>query len=69
MSRGRPRHQGSRRRSYSLRQREIRERRVRLTHDQPEWLFEGRGAEVRESAVEAEQSMWALRLDGRATAA
>jgi hypothetical protein len=69
MSRGRPRHQASRRRSYSVRQREVRERRLRLPHDEPEWLLENLGADGRETAVEIEQPTFMLRLDGRATAA
>ena len=69
MSRGRPRHHASRRRSYSVRQREVRERRLRLPHDEPEWLFENLGADVREPAVDIDQPMFILRLDGRATAA
>ena len=34
MSRGRPHHQASRRRAYSRRQRELRERQLRAAHDE-----------------------------------
>ena len=41
MSRGRSRHQASRRRMYSTRQRELRERRLRDTNDEQPWLVDG----------------------------
>jgi len=67
MSRGRQRHQISRRRSYSHRQRELRERQVRLGERRT--LAEERVIE-RESGVEIESiSPWQARLDGRASAA
>jgi len=40
MSRGRPRHRGSRRRAYSKRQREVRERRLRVAHDDVDWSID-----------------------------
>jgi hypothetical protein len=52
-----------------VRQREVRERRLRLTPAESEWLLENPGADVREPAIEVEQPMFILRLDGRATAA
>lgn len=38
MSRGRSRHQASRRRMYSARQRELRERRTRAVREEEYWL-------------------------------
>lgn len=38
MSKGRPRHQASRRRMYSARQRDLRERRLRAARDEAYWL-------------------------------
>jgi hypothetical protein len=67
MSRGRPRHQASRRRSYSQRQRELRERQVRL--GERRILAEERDSE-RETSIEIESiSPWQARLGGRASAA
>ena len=68
MSRGRPRHQSSRRRSYSQRQREIRERHVRITIDAGRFAEES--APDRESGKDAESlGPWQARLIGRASAA
>jgi hypothetical protein len=69
MSRGRPKHQGSRRRAYSVRQREVRERRVRLAHDEGEWMIDGLRVTDAEPAAETEESSWTLRLHDRASAA
>ena len=69
MSRGRPRHQGSRRRAYSGRQREVRERRLRVAHDDADWTGDGLTAIDAEPLTEAEQPAWSMRLHGRATAA
>jgi hypothetical protein len=74
MSRGRPRHQGSRRRAYSVRQREVRERRLRLAHDDTSWRFDGvtvDGLPVddADASHEADQPVWTLRLHGRPSAA
>lgn len=38
MSKGRPRHQASRRRMYSARQRDLRERRTRAVREEAYWL-------------------------------
>jgi hypothetical protein len=38
MSKGRPHHQASRRRMYSARQRDLRERRLRATRDEAYWM-------------------------------
>lgn len=72
MSRGRPRHQGSRRRAYSVRQREVRERRLRVAHEahhEADWRVEGLTAADADATPEADQPVWALRLHGRASAA
>ena len=51
MSKGRSRHQASRRRMYSARQRELRERRMRAAHEERYWLSD----EV--AAIEIEESL------------
>ncbi|TMB57501.1 MAG: hypothetical protein E6J47_02240 [Chloroflexi bacterium] len=67
MSRGRPRHQASRRRSYSNRQRELRERQLRP--GERRMLAEERVADG-EAGIEIESiSSWEARLHGRASAA
>ncbi|MDP9250058.1 MAG: hypothetical protein M3O78_01650 [Chloroflexota bacterium] len=68
MSRGRPRHQSSRRRSYSQRQREIRERQLRITVDARP--FDEESAHERETRSDLESlAPWQARLSGRASAA
>ena len=69
MSRGRPRHQASRRRTYSARQRELRERRARDVDQQQYWLSD------RVTAIEIEENLdfesptsWAIRLPRRSAA-
>lgn len=69
MSRGRPRHHGSRRRAYSVRQREVRERRLRLAHDDRDWILDGLSANDAGPPAEAAEPSWNLPLHGRATAA
>ncbi len=51
MSKGRSRHQASRRRMYSARQRELRERRARAASEESYWLSD----EV--AAIEIEESL------------
>jgi hypothetical protein len=51
MSRGRSRHQASRRRMYSARQRELRERRARAANEERYWLSD----EV--AAIEIEEGL------------
>jgi hypothetical protein len=70
MSRGRPRHQASRRRMYSARQRELRERRTNAARQEQYWLSE------RVTAIEVEESLdfeaptsWGIRVSDRASAA
>jgi len=69
VSRGRPRHQASRRRTYSARQRELRERRARDVDQQQYWLSD------RVTAIEIEENLdfesptsWAIRLPRRSAA-
>lgn len=69
MSRGRPRHQGSRRRAYSGRQREVRERHERLTRHESDWIANGVIDIEAEPAPAADPPAWSLSLRGRATAA
>lgn len=72
MSRGRPRHQASRRRTYSARQRELRERRLREVAMEQPWLADGVAAieiEVEEGLDFESPTSWAVRLSGRASAA
>lgn len=68
MSRGRPRHQSSRRRMYSPRQRDLRERR---THQQVEEFQAALDAPTSEAdeGQEFEPSSWGIRLSARASAA
>ncbi len=51
MSKGRSRHQASRRRMYSARQRELRERRTRAAHEERYWLSDD------VAAIEIEESL------------
>ena len=72
MSRGRSRHQASRRRMYSTRQRELRERRLRDANDEQPWLVDGVAAieiEIEEGLDFESPTSWAVRLSGRASAA
>lgn len=70
MSRGRPRHQASRRRMYSARQRELRERKHRDEREQQYWLSEQAAAiEIEEGLDFEAPTSWNVRGAGRATAA
>lgn len=70
MSRGRSRHQSSRRRMYSARQREMRDRRVQLTHEEQYWLSDRVAAiEVEEGLDFESPTSWGVRVAGRASAA
>ena len=70
MSRGRPRHQASRRRLYSVRQREVRERRTRELHQQEYWLSDQVAAiEIEEGLDFEAPTSFAVSLRRRATAA
>jgi len=69
MSRGKPRHQSSRRRSYSTRQRELRERRERDDEPRQVWLSDTMTAfEIEESLDFEAPTSWAIRLPGRSAA-
>ncbi len=66
MSRGRPRHQASRRRIYSARQRELRERRAREERQQEYWLSDQAAAiEIEEGLDFESPTSWSVRLPGR----
>ena len=69
MSRGKPRHQASRRRSYSGRQREIRERRDRDGVGRQFWLSDQMTAfEIEESLDFEAPTSWGIRLPSRSAA-
>lgn len=69
MSRGKPRHQASRRRTYSARQREIRERRDRDSEGRQFWLSDSMIAfEIEESLDFEAPTSWGIRLPGRSAA-
>lgn len=68
MSRGRPRHQASRRRTYSIRQRELRDRRPLIVTDEP-WIDDSVAFEIEEGLDFEAPTSWAVRLHGRPTAA
>ncbi len=69
MSRGRPRHQSSRRRTYSARQRELRDRRTRAITDERRWLEESVAFEIEERLDFESPTSWGVTLHGRPTAA
>jgi hypothetical protein len=69
MSRGRPRHQASRRRLYSARQREVRERRARDLRQQEYWLSDQVAAiEIEEGLDFESPTSWSSRATGRSAA-
>jgi hypothetical protein len=72
MSRGKSRHQASRRRMYATRQREVRERRLHDEGQEGPLLPDGVAAieiEVEEGLDFESPTSWAVRLTGRASAA
>ena len=70
MSKGRSRHQASRRRMYSARQRELRERRTSTARDERYWLSDQVAAiEIEESLDFEAPSTLGVPLRRRATAA
>jgi hypothetical protein len=71
MSRGRPRHQASRRRTYSARMRELRDRRAQIETEEPAWTDEAIAIEIEiEEHLDFEApTSWANRLDDRPSAA
>jgi len=68
MSRGRPRHQSSRRRMYSPRQRDLRERRIHQRVDEYEAALEVVAADP-DDGQEFESPSWGMGLTARAGAA
>jgi hypothetical protein len=69
MSRGRPRHQSSRRRMYSPRQRDVRERRIHQRIDE-QWAAIEIVTTDTDDATEIEpQASWAMPLSARPSAA
>jgi len=70
MSRGRPRHQASRRRTYSSRQRELRERHAEaIAWDAAGGADQAAAADLDNGLDYDAQPAWQLRLAGRASAA
>ena len=70
MSRGRSRHQASRRRMYSARQRELRERRMRAAREEEYWLGDQAAAfEIEEGLDFESPTSFRVQPSGRATAA
>lgn len=67
MSRGRPRHQSSRRRMYSPRQRDLRERRIHQPVDDVRVVSEVVSADA-DDGQEFESPSWGLQLSARAGA-
>lgn len=68
MSRGRPRHQSSRRRMYSTRQRDLRERRIHQRADEYPIAVEVAIVEA-DDVQEFESPSWGIHLPAPATAA
>ena len=70
MSRGRARHQASRRRMYSARQRELRERRSSVVEEEQYWLSDRVAAiEIEEGLDFESPTTWSVRVGDRASAA
>jgi hypothetical protein len=70
MSRGRSRHQASRRRMYSARQRELRERRTRAAREEEYWLGDQAAAfEIEEGLDFESPTSFRVQPPGRASAA
>ncbi|MEO8638280.1 MAG: hypothetical protein ABI458_00025 [Chloroflexota bacterium] len=69
MSRGRPRHQSSRRRMYSGRQRDVRERRSHQEWDAPGALEQDGKLESDDSRELDTLTGWSLQLNARPSAA
>lgn len=69
MSRGRPRHQASRRRMYSVRQRELRERKARDVDERQFWLSDQVAAiEIEENLDFEAPTSWSIQLPRRSAA-
>lgn len=68
MSRGRPRHQASRRRAYHARQREARERHTRTSREDELWMTVDQGMSTEPDSDSDAGSWVGLRLSSRASA-
>ena len=68
MSRGRPRHQSSRRRMYSPRQRDLRERRIHQRVDEHQAALDAATVDP-DDGPEFESPSWSIHLSARASAA
>ena len=68
MSRGRPRHQSSRRRMYSPRQRDVRERRLHQQLDNVQANEQVAAAEAEDGLEFESPSGWGIGLSARASA-
>jgi hypothetical protein len=70
MSKGRSRHQANRRRIYSARQRDVRERRHDLEQQQAYWLSDQVAAiEIEEGLDFESPTSWSIRVPDRGRAA
>ena len=69
MSRGRPRHQSSRRRMYSPRQRDLRERRLHERLDEQRIAFEPAASDADDPVELDAPAPWALPFTTRPSAA
>ena len=69
MSRGRPRHQSSRRRMYSPRQRDLRERRIHQQVDDHHAAEQADSVDPADTMEFESSSAWSIRLNARASAA
>lgn len=70
MSKGRPRHQASRRRMYSARQRDLRERRANALREEQHWLSDQVAAiEIEENLDFEAPTSFTIARRRRATAA
>ncbi len=70
MSRGRPRHQSRRRKSYSARQREVRERQARAAREDRSWTAGSLVAVEVDEGVDADVAgAWPVGLPDQAPAA
>jgi hypothetical protein len=69
MSRGRPRHQSSRRRMYSGRQRDLRERRSHQEWDAPGLLEQDGPLEADDTRELETPTGWSIQLNARPSAA
>ncbi|MEX0626321.1 MAG: hypothetical protein WD402_07240 [Chloroflexota bacterium] len=69
MSRGRPRHQSSRRRMYSGRQRDLRERRSHQEWDAPRAVDHDGALEADDAREPETTTSWSIQLNARPSAA